>query len=135
MSAGTGGYDPEAHAASLGLAVRAYLLPPGRWAVYLPARRLILVRAGMRTVLRRWAVAHEVAHHLAGDTGCADPRSAARAERRAEEWAAAALVDPAEWARATRAYEHAAQVADAVGVPPHAVAVYVGMVAGAPARA
>jgi len=134
MTTTTGVYDPEAHADELGLAVRAHLLPGRRWGAYLPDRGLILLRPGMRRALRRWALAHEVAHHLAGDGGCADPRARARAERAAEEWAAARLVAPAAWDEACAAYEHPVLVAAELDLPPHAVAVCARLFAGHPVR-
>ncbi|APT85342.1 hypothetical protein CAQU_10045 [Corynebacterium aquilae DSM 44791] len=67
-------------------------------------RRVISLRNGMSDREARSTLAHELGHALHGDTPTPDPVLHARQERRANEFAARLLIDPAELAVAEAAY-------------------------------
>ncbi len=70
-------------------------LPDDRDGEYIHSRRLIRLQRGMPRRLRRSVLAHECAHALAGDVPTLSSWSSDRQERRADEWAALQLIDPA----------------------------------------
>ena len=83
-------YDPWRHADELGLRV---LLADLDWAneLWLPDRRLILLKRSMRPAHQRNALAHGIGHAVLGHR---DDRP--KHERQADRYAARRLIDPAE---------------------------------------
>lgn len=82
-------------AAERGISVHAtHDLPPGWRGCWEPAHRRIWFRFSLTPAERRSTIAHELGHEFYGDTCSTDV-----AERRAKHYAAALLIDPAEYAR------------------------------------
>lgn len=86
---------------------------------------LITLRSDLGPVARRVTLAHEIAHHLAGDEPTEDPVLHARQERRAWEQAARWLISPAEYALAERLHgPHDGALAHELGVTTHLIRVW-----------
>ena len=90
--------DDAIHA--LGVRVEYVYLPPDRDGEYLHHRRLIRLQRGMATRLRRCVKAHELAHAIFRDVTSKFGPVNAKAERRADEWAALRLIPLAAYKRA-----------------------------------
>lgn len=83
---------------------------------------VITLRADLGPVARRVALAHEIAHHLAGDLPTADPVVHARQERRAWEQTARWLIDPDEYRTAELTHgPHPGALAAELGVTVHLI--------------
>lgn len=102
-------YDPAVHADQLGLTV-VYQSLRANCGMYIPGRKLILLRRGMKVATERSVLAHEIAHYLADDRHT-DGVWSIRQERRADLEASRRLIpagrlrqlamwssDPREWA-------------------------------------
>ncbi|TFD47613.1 ImmA/IrrE family metallo-endopeptidase [Cryobacterium sp. Hh7] len=109
MNLTTDRYDPHEHADHLGLTV-AYQSLRSNFGLYVPGRKIIILRRGLKTATERSVLAHEVAHFLADDHHT-DGLWSIRQERRADLSAARRLIsarrlkqvsewshDPREWA-------------------------------------
>lgn len=100
-------------------------LPDDRDGEYLHEQRLIRLQRGMARRLRRSVLAHECAHALAGDVPTLSSWSTHRQERRADEWAAVHLIDPADYRAADiRHAGHLEAMALTLDVTTDLVAVY-----------
>ncbi|WP_120338089.1 ImmA/IrrE family metallo-endopeptidase [Cryobacterium soli] len=109
MNSTTDVYDPHEHAEQLGLTV-AYQSLRANFGMYIPGRKIILLRRGMKVATERSVLAHEIAHYLADDRRT-DGVWSIRQERRADLAASRRLIpaerlrqltmwssDPREWA-------------------------------------
>lgn len=89
---------------------------------------LITLRSDLGPVARRVTLAHEVAHHLAGDEPTVDAVLDARQERRAWEQTARWLICPAEYKFAERLHgPHEGALAHELGVTTHLIRVWRGL--------
>lgn len=89
---------------------------------------LITLRSDLGPVARRVTLAHEVAHHLAGDEPTVDAVLDARQERRAWEQTARWLICPVEYKLAERLHgPHEGALAHELGVTTHLVRVWRGL--------
>lgn len=88
-------------------------------------RRLISLRTGLRDRARRATLAHEIGHAAAGDQLTGLEWIDRRAERRADEYAARLLIDPAAY-RAAEAMHgpHPGAIARDLGVTVHLIYVW-----------
>lgn len=98
-------YDPDAHAASLGIRIIDACLPAGTLALWDETTRTILASPGLLHRQRRCVIAHELAHATQGDTHSPlDTIAALKRERRADAIAAGWLLNPTQTARALALY-------------------------------
>ena len=98
-------YDPDAHAASLGIRIIDACLPAGTLALWDETTRTILASPGLLHRQRRCVIAHELAHATQGDTHSPlDTIAALKRERKADQIAAAWLLNPTQTARALALY-------------------------------
>lgn len=89
---------------------------------------LITLRKDLGPVARRVTLAHEIAHHLAGDNPTTDPVLHARQERRAWEQTARWLIHPDAYAAAETLHgPHEGALAHELGVTTHLVEIWRGM--------
>lgn len=92
------------------------------------AHGLITLRSDLGPVARRVTLAHEIAHHLAGDEPTEDVVLDARQERRAWEQAARWLISPVEYQLAERVHgPHEGALAHELGVTTHLIRVWRGL--------
>lgn len=88
-------YDPDAHAAELGIRIIDACLPAGTLALWDEATRTILASPGLLHRQRRCVLAHELAHAVNGDTHVPiDTIAALKRERKADQIAAGWLLTP-----------------------------------------
>lgn len=88
-------YDPDAHAAELGIRIIDACLPAGTLALWDEATRTILASPGLLHRQRRCVLAHELAHAVNGDTHVPiDTIAALKRERKADQIAASWLLTP-----------------------------------------
>lgn len=88
-------YDPDAHAASLGIRIIDAKTPAGTLALWDEQTRTILTTPGLLYRQRRCVLAHELAHAVNGDEHSPlDDVAAAKRERRADALAAGWLLTP-----------------------------------------
>lgn len=88
-------YDPDAHAASLGIRIIDAKTPAGTLALWDEQTRTILTTPGLLYRQRRCVLAHELAHAVNGDEHSPlDDVAAAKRERRADTLAAGWLLTP-----------------------------------------
>lgn len=92
-------YDPHAHAERMNVRIVYHPLRSAK-GLWVPDKRLILIRPGMRTYIERAVLAHECVHAEHNDPAGHCPRNEARANL----IAAKRLIDPREWHALTRAY-------------------------------
>lgn len=86
---------------------------------------LITLRSDLGPVTRRVTLAHEIAHHLAGDVPTEDAVLDARQERRAWEQTATWLISPVEYKLAERLHgPHDGALAQELGVTTHLIRVW-----------
>ena len=98
-------YDPDAHAAELGIRIIDACLPAGTLALWDETTRTILASPGLLHRQRRCVIAHELAHAVNGDTHSPlDTIAALKRERRADAIAAGWLLNPTQTARALALY-------------------------------
>lgn len=95
--------DATIHA--LGVRIEYTDLPPDRDGEYLHHKRLIRLQRGLATRLRRCVKAHECAHAVFADVESRFGPVNAKAERRADEWAALRLIALAAYKRAEILHE------------------------------
>jgi Zn-dependent peptidase ImmA (M78 family) len=99
------------YAADQGLTVHACHLPAGMLGCYEPDASRIWFDLRLTPAERRSVIAHELGHHHHRHT-----ESTPRSERDADRFAAAILIDPAEYARLEPTYPDAHTLADELGV-------------------
>lgn len=88
-------YDPDAHAASLGIRIIDAKTPAGTLALWDEQTRTIITTPGLLHRQRRCVLAHELAHAVNGDEHSPlDDVAAAKRERRADALAAGWLLTP-----------------------------------------
>lgn len=88
-------YDPDAHAAELGIRIIDACLPAGTLALWDETTRTILASPGLLHRQRRCVIAHELAHAVNGDTHSPlDTIAALKRERKADQIAASWLLTP-----------------------------------------
>lgn len=88
-------YDPDAHAAELGIRIIDACLPAGTLALWDETTRTILASPGLLHRQRRCVLAHELAHATQGDTHSPlDTIAALKRERKADQIAAGWLLTP-----------------------------------------
>ena len=88
-------YDPDAHAAELGIRIIDACLPAGTLALWDETTRTILASPGLLHRQRRCVLAHELAHATQGDTHSPiDTIAALKRERKADQIAADWLLTP-----------------------------------------
>ena len=88
-------YDPDAHAASLGIRIIDACLPAGTLALWDETTRTILASPGLLYRQRRCVLAHELAHAVNGDEHSPlDDVAALKRERKADQIAAGWLLTP-----------------------------------------
>lgn len=88
-------YDPDAHAASLGIRIIDAKTPAGTLALWDEQTRTILTTPGLLYRQRRCVLAHELAHAVNGDTHAPiDDVAALKRERKADQIAAEWLLTP-----------------------------------------
>ncbi len=86
---------------------------------------MITLRADLGFINRRCTLAHELAHHIAGDTPSPDPWVTARQERRAWELAAQWLISPVEYLAAERLHAGSISgIAHELGVTTHLITMW-----------
>lgn len=88
-------YDPDAHAAELGIRIIDACLPAGTLALWDETTKTILASPGLLHRQRRCVLAHELAHAVNGDTHSPlDTIAALKRERKADQIAAGWLLTP-----------------------------------------
>lgn len=88
-------YDPERHAASLGIRIVEAQPPAGTLALWDEQTRTILTAPGLLWRQRRCVIAHELAHAINGDEHSPmDDVASTKRERRADALAAGWLLQP-----------------------------------------
>lgn len=88
-------YDPDAHAASLGIRIIDAQPPAGTLALWDEESRTIITTPGLLHRQRRCVLAHELAHATQGDTHSPlDTIAALKRERKADQIAAGWLLTP-----------------------------------------
>lgn len=88
-------YDPERHAASLGIRIVEAQPPAGTLALWDEQTRTILTAPGLLWRQRRCVIAHELAHAINGDEHSPmDDVASTKRERRADAIAAGWLLQP-----------------------------------------
>ena len=91
----TNTYDPDAHAAELGIRIIDAQPPAGTLALWDEQTRTILTTPGLLYRQRRCVLAHELAHAINGDEHSPlDDIAALKRERRADQIAAGWLLTP-----------------------------------------
>jgi len=113
-----GDYDPHDHAERLGVAVEYYPLRASN-GLWIPDRKLILIKPRMRALHERSVLAHELGHVCLGHRDD-NPRH----ERQADIFAARHLITPDALARASAASPDAGQWCVDLGVTPHLLETY-----------
>lgn len=89
---------------------------------------LITLRSDLGPIARRVTLAHEIAHHLAGDEPTDDEVLDARQERRAWEQAALWLISPVQYQLAEQFHgPHEGALAAELGVTIHLIRVWRGL--------
>jgi Zn-dependent peptidase ImmA (M78 family) len=113
-----GAYDPYEHADRLGIPVVYGRLRTdnGMW---IPAERAIVLRRGMRRLLERSTLAHELGHAVLGHL---DDRP--RHERQADIYAARHLIDPNHLADIARSHPDPGHWCTELDVTPHILETY-----------
>jgi Zn-dependent peptidase ImmA (M78 family) len=113
-----GPYDPYEHADRLGIPVIHGRLRSdnGMW---IPAERVIILRRGMRRLLERSTLAHELGHAALGHQ---DDRP--RHERQADIFAARHLIDPRQLASVARDHPDPGYWCTELDVTPHILETY-----------
>jgi Zn-dependent peptidase ImmA (M78 family) len=113
-----GVYDPYEHAARLGIEVTYGRLRScnGLW---VPDQRMIILRPGMRALLERTVLAHEVAHACLGHR---DDRP--KHERQADHFAARHLINPDQLRQVARSTPDQGQWCVELEVTPHILDIY-----------
>ena len=88
------------HAATLGVQVHFAHIEddPNLLGYYSPMHKVIVVRLDMTSNQTRWVLGHEIGHAYF-DHCCSGPHVIDRAERQANAYGAALLIDPIEYAR------------------------------------
>ena len=111
-------YDPYQHAEQLGITVlhRAIKTANGLW---IPEHRVIVIRAGIRAVHDRAALAHEIGHAVHGHQ---DDRP--KHEGQADLYAARKLIDPLKLKEVRRWVPDLPSLADELDVTPRLLASY-----------
>lgn len=98
-------------------------------AIYLHRHKVIFIQENLDPYTARSAIAHELGHAAHED----EHASTGRQERRADEWAATALITPDDYREAEQTYgPHTGTIAWALGVTPHLVEVWRTMACTAP---
>lgn len=98
-------YNPDAHAAELGIRIVEAQPPAGALALWDEQARTIITAPGLLHRQRRCVIAHELAHATQGDTHSPlDTIAALKRERRADAIAAGWLLNPTQTARALALY-------------------------------
>ncbi|WP_314645155.1 ImmA/IrrE family metallo-endopeptidase [Rothia mucilaginosa] len=88
-------YDPDAHAASLGIRIIDAKTPAGTLALWDEQTRTIITTPGLLYRQRRCVLAHELAHAVNGDEhSLLDDVASTKRERRADTIAAGWLLQP-----------------------------------------
>lgn len=110
-------YDPWSHAFELRLDITEETLPAGVHGAYQHDKRLVILRPGLSQRSARCTLAHEIQHHLAGDTVTCSIFLHRKAELLASKRAAWMLVDPFEYVEAEALHEgHLASMAHSLDV-------------------
>ena len=110
-------YDPWSHAFELRLDIIEEVMPRGVHGEYRHDQRLVILRRGLSRRSARCTLAHEIQHHLAGDTVTCSISLHRKAEMLASRRAAWVLVDPFEYVEAERMHEgHPASMAHSLDV-------------------
>lgn len=114
--------DPDLLAEAWGIRViETRKLDPRFNGMFLARHRAIILRADLDYWTRRSCLAHELGHAKYGDTHHAN----ARAEARADRFAANFLIDPAQYAQLEQIHEgHLGGIAHELGVTPHLLQVW-----------
>lgn len=98
-------YNPDTHAASLGIRIVEAQPPAGALALWDEQTRTIITAPGLLHRQRRCVIAHELAHATQGDTHSPlDTIAALKRERRADAIAAGWLLNPTQTPRALALY-------------------------------
>ncbi|POH63605.1 MULTISPECIES: ImmA/IrrE family metallo-endopeptidase [Cryobacterium] len=113
-----GDYDPYAHAAALGIEVihRPIRTANGRW---FPQHNTIVIREGLRAVIDRSTLAHELGHATLGHVA-----DSAKNETQADRIAADNLIRYAELLKVTQWTTHHNTIAKELGVTGRILRVY-----------
>jgi len=114
----TGGYDPYAHAERLGIAVVEGRLRTAN-GMWIPERRTIVLKRGMRRLLERSVLAHELGHVCLGHSD-----DSPRNERQADRFAARHLISEDELREAVRLSPDPGQWCVDLEVTPHILDTY-----------
>jgi Zn-dependent peptidase ImmA (M78 family) len=113
-----GGYDPYAHAERLGIAVVEGRLRHAN-GLWVPEKRLIILKAGMRRLLERSVLAHELGHVCLGHQD-----DSPRNERQADRFAARHLITDDLLRQAVKQSPDPAQWCHELDVTPHILNTY-----------
>lgn len=98
-------YDPDVHAAELGIRIIETPTPAGTLALWDETTRTILTTPGLLHRQRRSIIAHELAHATQGDTHSPlDTIAALKRERKADQIAAGWLLNPTQTTKALALY-------------------------------
>jgi Zn-dependent peptidase ImmA (M78 family) len=113
-----GDYDPYAHAAALGIEVihRPIRTANGRW---FPQHNTIVIREGLRAVIDRNTLAHELGHATLGHVA-----DSAKNETQADRIAAGNLIQHDDLLRVSRWTNHHQTIAKELGVTSRILRVY-----------
>lgn len=104
-------YDPRAHAEEMNVRIVYHPLRASK-GLWVPDRRLILVRPGMKPFVERAVLAHECVHAECNDPAGHNPSNEAWANLRA----AQRLIDPREWHVLTRIYPDYDRICTELGI-------------------
>lgn len=113
-----GAYDPFEHAERLSIDVVFGRLRSSN-GLWVPERRTIILKRGMRVMLERSVLAHELGHVCLGHL-----ESTTRNEFLADRWAARKLISPDHLAAVARIHEDPAQWCIELDVTPHLLETY-----------
>lgn len=118
-----GAYDPFEHAERLGVDVVYGRIRTAN-ALWVPERRTIIMKRGLRRLVERTVLTHELGHVCLGHV---DDRP--RHERLADRWAARHLITPARLADVMRASDDPGQWCLELDVTPHMLETYLSLAA------
>jgi Zn-dependent peptidase ImmA (M78 family) len=107
---------------TLGVTVVERPCPQGWWGYYDPDRHEVTLRPSLGAVQRYSTLAHELGHAFYRHVG-----TTPKQERQASEWAARALIGPAEFESAAQVFDSVAAVANELNVLPRDVRRYARM--------